>query len=241
MATLVFDIETVARPLEQMSEYTKEKYLNTPSIQALSPEERIARQADLHDSFALSPLMGEIAAIGIYDLERHQGAVYYQADKEYSPSREGEFVYRSATEQEMLEDFWEGAQQYDVFVTFAGRGFDVPFLNIRSAAHGLTPSRELMTHRYVHRQALVKHVDLQDQFSYYGAVSKRPSLHACCEAMGIPSSKVSGVSGGDVAKLFRQKQFRDIAYYNAQDVMATVELYKVWYTHLAPSSFKACT
>jgi hypothetical protein len=94
-----------------------------------------------------------------------------------------------------------------------------------------------MEGRYLYQQKYVRHVDLQDQLTFYGAVHRRPSLHLFCRAFGIESPKANGVAGDDVAKLFRDKKFRDIATYNAGDVTATTELYKQWVTYLAPRSF----
>ena len=212
MATLVFDIETVG----------------VQSVADVGGEE----------VGGLSPFTGKIITIGIWDLERSQGAAYFETTAETEAWQEGDWWFRPSTERDMLEDFWEGARSYDIFVTFAGRTFDAPFLNLRSAAHDISPTKELLEHRYLSRQKTMHHVDLQDQLSFYGAFGKRPSLHACCELFGIESSKADGVSGKDVADLFGHEKFRDIAYYNARDVTATTELYKKWYQHLAPMSFK---
>ena len=216
MATLIFDIETAP----------------------LSREPFASRTPDEEDTRGLSPLTGQIAAIGVYDLERNQGAVYYQGDGSGTETYYEGFVLKERTEQQMLEDFWEGAKNYNVFVTFAGRSFDVPFINIRSAVHNIPLTKDLMEHRYLTRQKSAFHVDLQDQISYYGAVARKPSLSACCETFGIESSKEGGVSGKDVAELFRTEKFRDIAQYNARDVIATTELYKKWHVYLAPPAFK---
>ncbi len=94
-----------------------------------------------------------------------------------------------------------------------------------------------MEGRYLYQQKSVRHVDLQDQLTFYGAMHRRPSLHLFCRAFGIESPKVEGVAGDDVAELFRMKKFRDIAEYNARDVIATTELYKKWLKNLAPYSF----
>ncbi len=216
MATLIFDIETAP----------------------LSDEPFLTTNSEEQDTRGLSPLTGQIVAIGVYDLERQQGAVYYQGDGNgVEMSYEG-FVLKERTEKQMLEDFWAGARDYNVFVTFAGRGFDVPFINIRSVVHEIPLTKDLMEHRYLLRQKSAFHVDLQDQISYYGAMSRKPSLGACCETFGIKSSKEEGVSGKDVAELFRTEKFHDIATYNTRDVIATTTLYKKWHTYLAPAAFK---
>jgi predicted PolB exonuclease-like 3'-5' exonuclease len=144
----------------------------------------------------------------------------------------GAYILKPRTEREMLQDFWDGAKEYDTFVTFNGRGFDVPFLNIRSAVHGIKPSRDLMQGRYLYQQKGTKHIDLQDQMTYYGAMHRRPSLHLFCRAFGIESPKADGVAGVVVGELFRTKKFRDIAEYNIRDVIATTELYKKWLDYM---------
>jgi hypothetical protein len=58
-----------------------------------------------------------------------------------------------------------------------------------------------------------------------------------CKAYGIESPKASGIAGDDVAKLFSEKRYKDIALYNSRDVNATALLYEKWLTYLAPESF----
>jgi hypothetical protein len=91
-----------------------------------------------------------------------------------------------------------------------------------------------MEGKYPYQQKSVRHVDLQDELTFFGAMSKRPGLHLFCRAYGIESPK-SEVGGDDVAELYQTKRFRDIAHYNAKDVMATTLLYKKWQKYLAPN------
>jgi hypothetical protein len=236
MRTLVFDIETVGESWNNLDETTQSVLSRWIDRTARSEEEREAEMKDLREGLGFSPLTGEIVAIGLYDLEQKQGVVYYQGEGE-KESEDGEFTLKPRSEEEMLEALWEGATSYDTFVTFNGRGFDVPFLNLRSAIHGIRPTRDLMDGRYFYQQKFIKHVDLQDQLTFYGAMFRRPSLHLFCRAFNIPSPKAEGVAGDDVAELFRMKQFRNIARYNARDVIATAALYEKWLRYLAPHSF----
>jgi len=236
MHTLIFDIETAGESWDSLDETTQHILSRWIDRTAKNEEEREVEMKDLREGLGFSPLTGEVVAIGLYDLERRQGVAYYQSENE-SESEHGEFILKSRTEKDMLEDFWEGAKEYDTFVTFNGRGFDVPFLNLRSAIQGVRPTHDLMDGRYLYQQKLVRHVDLQDQMTFYGAMQRRPSLHVFCRAFGIESPKAEGVAGDDVAELFRMKKFRDIAQYNARDVIATTLLYKKWLEYLAPRSF----
>jgi len=236
MATLIFDIETVGEEWGDLDDVTKETLTRWIDRTARNEEEHEAGLKDIREGLGFSPLTGEIVAIGLYDLERKLGVVYYQTDSAYKDkdgmiyhtvedsSKEyqvGEFILKPRSEKEMLEAFWEGAREYNVFVTFNGRGFDVPFMNLRSAIHNIRPTRDLMDGRYLYQQKLAHHIDLQDQMTFYGAMHRRPSLHLFCRAFGIESPKAEGVAGDDVAELFQAKKFRDIAEYNVRDVVAT--------------------
>jgi predicted PolB exonuclease-like 3'-5' exonuclease len=132
-------------------------------------------------------------------------------------------------EKEMLEKFWQGVKNYKEFVSFNGRQFDVPFLIIRSAINKIRPSLNLMSNRYLKFQNYgIKHIDLQDQLAFYGAVRRKGNLHLYCNAFGIRSPKSEGVSGDDVGRLFKNREYRQIAEYNSWDLIATAELYERW-------------
>lgn len=236
MGTLVFDIETVGESWDELDQTTQSMLTRWVDRAHHDDSERDVLLRDIQEGLGFSPLTGSIVAVGLYDLERRQGVVYYQGD-ECVDEVSGEFVLKSRNERDMLQDFWEGAKSYDTFVTFNGRGFDVPFLNLRSAILGIRPSQDLMEGRYLYQQKGVRHVDLQDQLTFYGAMQRRPSLHLFCRAFDIESPKGGGVSGDDVAELFQMKKFRDIALYNSRDVIATTALYKKWVEYLAPGSF----
>lgn len=227
MATLIFDIETIPYDWDSFDAYTKERL-----IKSAGDAGEIGAKAAL----GLSPFTGSIASVALFDLERKQGAVYHVGDETVATTREGDFVVKERTEKEILEDFFEGAQGYDVFVTFNGRSFDVPFLLHRAVVHGVVPTVTLQQNRYLTKQSFPYHVDLMDEMTFYGAMSKRPSLHMLCLAYGIENMK-GEISGSMVAELFQAKKFGDLVRHNIDDVLATTALYEKWKTHLAPASF----
>ncbi len=235
--TLVFDIETVGHDFESFDETTQEALTKWIKQEHEDEERYEAALTNLKDGLGFSPLTGQIVAIGIYDVEREKGAVYFQS----SPGQEDEGFeeesckFEVMSEKEMLEKFWSVAEKYDTFVTFNGRGFDVPFLMTRSMIHGVRPSKNLLANRYLSSQPYnAKHVDLLDQLSFYGAVWKnKGSLHMWCQALGITSPKAQGVDGEDVKKLFESGKSKDIALYNGRDLSATAALYKKYLEYLA--------
>jgi hypothetical protein len=228
---LVFDIETVGEEFDKLDETTKNSLTRWIKREAGNDKEKYnAYLTDLKEGLGFSPLTGKIVAIGVYDTLKNKGVVYFQApdviEEEY---KEAGFLFKPMEEKEMLEKFWQGVKNYKEFVSFNGRQFDVPFLIIRSAINKIRPSLNLMSNRYLKFQNYgIKHIDLQDQLAFYGAVRRKGNLHLYCNAFGIRSPKSEGVSGDDVGRLFKNREYRQIAEYNSWDLIAPAELYERW-------------
>ncbi len=233
MATLIFDIETVGEAFDKLDDTTQEVLTRwTRKEYAGNDTGYTIALDDLKKGLGFSPLTGEVVAIGMLDGASDRGAVYYQAPSEESEDIELDgIIFKQMTEKEILKHFWEIVASCDEFVTFNGRKFDVPFLVLRSAIHGIRPSKDLLSNRYLRSQRQdAKHIDLHDQLSFYGSAWRQGSrsLHMYCRAFGIESPKAGGVTGDDVATLFHEKRFFDIAKYNVGDIQATKELYEKW-------------
>lgn len=174
-------------------------------------------------------------AIGVLDAEQDKGAVYYQHPGQGDQETEEEGIkFKAMTEKAMLQVFWNLAEHAEEFVTFNGRAFDLPFMMIRSAIHGIRPSKDLLSNRYLSLQKYgAKHVDLLDQLTFYGAVYRhKGSLHLWTRAFGIASPKADGITGDDVGRLFKAGEFLKIAQYNVGDLKATRALYRYWEKYL---------
>lgn len=227
---LVFDIETIGENFDSLDETTQDVLTRWIKRESETKEEYEKALTDLKNGLGFSPLTGEIVALGVYDTEKDKGAVYFQApDSKIRDSEEENIKYRVLSEKELLGQFWNLTEKYDKFVSFNGRAFDVPFLMVRSAIHGIKPTKNLMSNRYLSSQPKnAKHIDLLDQFTFYGAVRRKGNLHLWSRAFGIKSPKAEGITGEDIGKLFREKKFLEIAKYNAGDLIATKELYGHW-------------
>jgi uncharacterized protein YprB with RNaseH-like and TPR domain len=152
------------------------------------------------------------------------GKILFQSDSIVDEvSTDGMIHFLSGSEKELLETLWQDLTHYRQFITFNGRGFDCPFLMLRSSILQVQPSRHLMPYRY---DAAI-HCDLLDQFTFYGALRKF-NLDFYCKSFGIESPKSHGITGLDLGELFRQKRFKEIAEYNLGDLQATAELYRRW-------------
>jgi DNA polymerase elongation subunit (family B) len=230
MPRLVLDIETVGEDWNSL-DATSQKVLTNWIRKEFGSEgpEYEAALKNLKDGLGFSPLTGEIVAIGVLDVDKNEGVVYFQAPGAgLTESKEDNFTFKPMGEKEMLEAFWKGAAQYTEFISYNGRCFDAPFIALRSAVHGIRPSRNLLEARYAYQQRNCRHVDLQDELTFYGAVQRKGGLHMYARAFGIKSPKADGTSGDDVAGLYKEKKYLDIARYNTGDLIATKELYEKW-------------
>lgn len=229
MSTLIFDIETIGEDFDSLDKTSQHMLTRWIEQEYLDEDERRTRIENLKDQLGFSPLTGSIVAIGALNAEKNEGAVYFSGPQKNVEFEDGGIKYKSMSEKEMLEQFWTLAKLHSHFVTFNGRSFDVPFMMVRSAVHGVKPTRDLMEGRYLYQQRGVKHIDLFDQLSFYGAARYRgQSLHLWCRALGITSPKAGGVDGDAVADLYTKGEFEKIARYNAEDLRATRELYEIW-------------
>ena len=165
---LVFDIETVGENFDDLDETTQNNLTRWVTREAGNDVgKRQAMIQDIKENLGFSPLTGQIVALGVYDTVKNKGVVYYQSRNDELEKTEGRFIYRRATEAEMLQKFWQGAIHYQEFVSFNGRAFDVPFILLRSAVHRIKATRDLMAYRYTEKQNFgVRHIDLLDQLSF---------------------------------------------------------------------------
>lgn len=235
MPKLIFDIETIGENFDALDDTTQESLTRWIRKESATESEYESALDDLKSGLGFSPLTGEIVTIGVLDYEKDQGVVYFQAPGTNPKESDYEnFKLKAATEKKMLESFWQGAKNYDEFISFNGRAFDVPFLMTRSAIHGVKSTRDLMEGRYLYQQRNCRHIDLLDQLTFYGAVRRKGNLHLWSRAFGIKSPKGDGVSGTDVSRLFREGKFEEIAKYNTGDLVATKELYTHWQKFFNP-------
>lgn len=227
---LVFDIETIGENFEELDKTTQDSLTRWIEREADDKNEHKRLLDELKNGLGFSPLTGQIVAIGVLDVDKEKGGVYYQSPKlKAERFEEDGITFEAFDETGLIKKFWEIATQYQVFITFNGRAFDVPFLMTRSAVNKIRPSKNLMYGRYLNQQhADAIHIDLLDQLSFQGAVRRKGSLHLWCRALGIKSPKSEGITGDDVSLLFKKKKYLDIARYNVGDLVATKELFKVW-------------
>jgi DNA polymerase elongation subunit (family B) len=140
MTSVVFDIETLGAPLESFDDVQQEyllKFADTPEKREIEIQK-----------FALSPLTARIIAIAMLNPDSMSGKVFFQSnEKETYTSEDGKVEFVSGDEPTLVQNFWNTVTHYNRIVTFNGRAFDNPFLLLRSAMLGISPTRNLMPYR----------------------------------------------------------------------------------------------
>ena len=236
MAKLVFDIETSTLPLENFDE-AQQEYLFREAEKIPDEAARELRRTEILRQFNLWPFTAHVVCIAMLNADTARGQVLFTAE-DYEPeaTEAGPVEYVPCVDEvELLTAFWDVAQHYDAIVTFNGRGFDVPFLYLRSALMNVPISQKnWLGYRY----QTEPHCDLAEQLTFYGVsgregAARRFNLDFYCKAFGIESPKSHGVTGMDMNEMIAAGRYREIAEYCLRDVQATVLLYQIWKERLA--------
>lgn len=221
---LVFDIETVGFDFESLADSQKEYLLRYAERET---DEEIKKQKidEAIRYLSLYPFTAKVIAIGLYHTEMEKALVLYESEKSEKNvvSDDEHVVYKALTEDEMLKTFWEYASKVKKFISFNGRNFDIPFLMLRSALRKIKPTVNFLGNRF----DTSKHIDLLEQFTFYGLI-KKFNLDFYCHSFGIESPKSKGVSGMEVKQLYEAGRIKEIAVYCGEDIRATYKLYKIW-------------
>jgi DNA polymerase elongation subunit (family B) len=215
MNTIAFDIEVAGFPWEEVDEITRGYLLN----RARDEEER----ETVPERTALMPGLGKVIAIGMWNVEQERGLVLLEGEPE--DQREWEKVQHSdvfrGSEADLLRKFWEVLERKKPrLVSYNGRGYDGPFLMIRSAQLGIAPTLQLVQNRY----DLSVHCDLQDVLGFQGTRRETYSLDYWCRRFDVESPKGS-IDGSQVGRVYRAGRIEEIGEYCLRDVRATAQLY----------------
>ncbi len=208
MRYLVFDIETV--PLTGLPEPLEREVARRTKREVEKGELEQSEAESLVRS--VSPFFGRVLAIGMRLYDDKAGE---NKDKVISEASE------EATLQTFFETINHSASQDLRYVHYNGLGFDVPFLIIRAAVHGIA----IRSHRFLNQRRFNydPHVDVMQFLSRWGR--EGVSLDVACHSFGIPSPKEGEVKGETVAAAFEQGDLEAVRDYVMRDVEATYQLF----------------
>lgn len=118
----------------------------------------------------------------------------------------------------VVREFWRRLEAFDgTLVSFNGRGFDLPVLELQALRHGCALPRYF--DRNGLRQRFGRHFDLHDWLSNYGAARLRGGLDLIAKLVGLPGK--GEIAGADVQRLWERRRWLDIHRYCADDALQT--------------------
>ncbi len=133
--------------------------------------------------------------------------------------------------QEITRQFWQIINKYVIeeeyetlnekkasIVSFNGRGFDIPLMEISAFRYGIASRKHFAGKLRKNRKSNI-HIDLMDFFTNYGVLRQGYSLNLFSKLLGNPGKM--NITGSDVYDLYKRGEIRLINEYCACDVMDT--------------------
>lgn len=211
---LVFDIETRVDKALVKQIYDPENALTLEQAYDKARDQLLERSGQQSDFFPL-PYHIPIAIATLH------------ADENYRIRSLGCLGVDRFSEAELVARFWQIFENATTLVTFNGRGFDLPVLEIQALKHGLVLPRYFATgesrQTYRSRYGEAYHIDLCDFLSNFGAAPRRGSLGVLARLAGLPGKY--SIAGEDVEYLYRQKRLKEINQYCTTDTLQTFLLF----------------
>lgn len=213
MNTLAFDIETVPDVELGRRLYELDGFDDATVAHVMTLKQRQARNSEV-----LPPHQQRVIAISCV-MRSTEGVRVFSLGEE------------QAGERELVQRFFDGLERYaPTLVSWNGSGFDLPVLNYRALAHGLSAARywevgdgdrDFRYNNYLARYHW-RHVDLMDVLSAYGA-SGRASLDHIAQLLKLPGKL--GMSGAHVWPAYRRGEIAAIRSYCETDALNTYLVY----------------
>lgn len=131
----------------------------------------------------------------------------------------------SYSEEGIVREFWRRVERFPgTLVTFNGRNFDLPVLELQALRYGCQAPRyfnEKYGHRY--RYSEDGHYDLLDFLTNAGAHRLRGGFHLLTKLIGLPGK--TWMNGAKIQRLWEEGQLAQVQMYCRQDVIQTYGLF----------------
>jgi len=208
---LIFDVEAVADgELISRLKYPDESLPATDAVTLYRTELMAEKGSDFIAHTYMLPISVAIAKV---DHQFRLNDVVVLDDPEFRPAA-------------ITKLFWQGWRHYQrpTFVTFNGRGYDLPLMELSAYRYGLsipdwfqTTARSFEQPR--NRYNTGSHLDLMDLLSNFGACRMQGGLNVLANIIGKPGK--SGIDGSQVQDLYDAGGVREINDYCIGDVLDT--------------------
>lgn len=208
MRYTIFDIETrIEKNLVRAVYFPHTDMTEEDAYQQV--RERL-RQEQGNDFFPLSFHVPISIAVGQVNDERVLTAVETLHETDYS-------------EESLVRSFWQRLERFPgTLVTFNGRNFDLPVLELQALKYGC-PAQRYFSSKARNRYAEEGHYDLYDFLTNYGAHRLRGGFNVLAKLIGLPGKME--IDGSMVQQLWEEDRLPDIHRYCRQDVMQTYFLF----------------
>jgi len=211
VAYLVFDVEAVADgQLISQVRYSGEKYSPDEALAAYRAELMEEKGKDVIPPTFMLPISVAIAKLS---------ADYRILDLSVLDAPE----YRPA---EITRRFWQGWKHYHfpTFVTFNGRGYDLPVLELAAYRYGYALPEWFNVDARTYDQSrnrynIDSHLDLMDFFTNFGAARMTGGLNLLANLIGKPGK--TGIDGSQIQDMYTAGKRNEINDYCRCDVLDT--------------------
>ena len=168
------------------------------------------QQEQGNDFFPLSFHIPISIAVGQVNDERVLTAVETVDESDYS-------------EESIVRTFWQRLERFSgTLVTFNGRSFDLPVLELYALKYGCQAQR-YFSGKARNRYAEEGHFDLYDFLTNYGVHRLRGGFNLLAKMIGLPGK--TEIDGSMVQQLWQEGRLGDIHRYCRHDVIQTYFLF----------------
>ncbi len=167
---------------------------------------REKRQAQVK-KMGLDPMLNMICCAGYYS-EDISGAIMLEDET-------------NEAEKHLINEFWSIASEYDHFVTFNGRKFDMKCLLVHGARERIFPSVNIDSGRYNKGN----HTDLRHVF--FGSDTFQPGKLDFVSRYFLGHGKTEGINGEEIQDYWDIGLTEDISDYCIEDCRITHKLYRI--------------
>jgi 3'-5' exonuclease len=208
MRYTIFDIETRIEKRLVREVYFPHDTLSDED--AYTRVQQQLRQEQGNDFFPLSFHVPISIAVGQVNEERILTAVETLEETEYS-------------EEAIVRSFWTRLERFPgTLVTFNGRSFDLPVLELHALKYGCSAPR-YFGGKHRNRYAEEGHYDLYDFLTNHGVHRLRGGFNVIAKLIGLPGK--TGIDGSMVQQLWQENRLQDIDRYCRHDVIQTYFLF----------------
>ncbi len=206
----IFDVETRIDKALVKAVLHRHDEIGEEEAYARTRAQIVARSRSGSDFFPLAFHVPVSVVIGDVSDERVLTAVHVLGAEGYS-------------EPGIVCEFWERLERFrGTLVTFNGRGFDLPVMELAALRHGCVIPRYFKG-GFRYRYSDEAHYDLYEFVTNFGAYNVRGGFHLLAQLVGLPGK--GEVDGAGVQALWEGGRLADIHAYCRRDVIQTYFLF----------------